>query len=156
MMLMDLVYLNSSIRMLAIEDFPDAIEETPGETNAPPAGETEATPTETNATPAAEAEATPTESNATPPESGTAARASEKEDAKLGLTLHNNVVTSVEKGSRAEEAGILKGDFIAALNGRPVVTQEDVARNLKNAREAVLIIRRPGRFEPIRVTIKFD
>lgn len=65
------------------------------------------------------------------------------------------VVGDVSPGTPAAEAGLLPGDRIAAVEGQPVRTWEEMAKRIEESagRRLVLEVHRPGREKPLRVAV---
>lgn len=73
-----------------------------------------------------------------------------EEAQRLGLTLEEGgiVVVRVEPDSRAQEAGVLRGDVILEVNRTPVYEMEDYRRvvsRLKSDESVLLLVNRQGR-----------
>jgi serine protease Do len=68
------------------------------------------------------------------------------------------VVTMVEAGSAAEEAGLQAGDMIEEVGGKPIASADDFRKQIESARDsgrhAVLLVNRGGntQFVPLRVS----
>lgn len=64
-----------------------------------------------------------------------------------GKPISDPVVSQVQPGSAAEEAGIMPGDVVVAIDGQPISTFEDLRRYVspRPEVEVVLTVRRDGR-----------
>jgi serine protease Do len=68
---------------------------------------------------------------------------------QLGKEAHGVVITGVDSGSPADDAGLAKGDVVTAINQQPVRTPEQAARKLREAanspkKSALLLLNRHG------------
>lgn len=71
----------------------------------------------------------------------------------FGKYVSDPVVTDIKPGSAAEIAGVLKGDYLLALDGNPVETFDDVRRyvSVRPGLPVVLTVRRDG--QPIELKV---
>lgn len=70
-----------------------------------------------------------------------------------GKYVSDPVVTDIKPGSAAEIAGVLKGDYLLALDGNPVETFDDVRRyvSVRPGLPVMLTVRRDG--QPIELKV---
>ncbi len=73
---------------------------------------------------------------------------SESQQLKIGVWLWWNIVSQVEEGSPAYEAGIEAGDTIVSINGQPIYNEESTSGALRSVEEGEkinLVLLRDGK-----------
>jgi len=73
----------------------------------------------------------------------------------IGTENEHLVITGLLQGGPAEQAGLLAGDVLTAVDGRPVVAGDDVSSMIKGpaGSQVELKIQRPGASEPVSITV---
>ena len=75
----------------------------------------------------------------------------------IGYPYHPPYITGVEEGLPAQEAGLLPGDKVIAVNGNPILSYSDLADYIEGSggEELAIDVRRGEQKETIRVTPDF-
>ena len=81
-----------------------------------------------------------------------------RHELQLPKNVHGVVVTRVDNGSAADEAGLSRGDVLVAINQQPVHDAEEAARKLREVakspkKSALLLLNRHGMTEYVGITL---
>jgi len=73
-----------------------------------------------------------------------------------GVPVMSTQISGVEKGSPAEKAGIVKGDRVTAIDGKPVSQWEDLSSTIKSSGGRALNLEVRRGTENVNITVKPD